>query len=161
VAQDDDPVAEAYREHGRVYRFLLRRTGDPHQAEELAQRVFADAAAFLAETRPDSVLGWLYAVAERRFVDELRRRRLAADLPADPPRPATELDYGPAAARAIKRSIFRLDPASREVVVMKLLEGRPFAEIAGALGISEPAAKMRYSRALGQLRAFLEAEGIR
>jgi len=162
VSHDDDPVAEAYREHGgRVYRFLLRRTGDHHQAEELAQRVFADAAASLAKARPDSVLGWLYAVAEGRFVDELRRRRLAADLPADPPRPASELDYGPAAARAIKRSIDRLNAASREVVVMKLLEGRPFAEIARAVSTSEAAAKMRYSRALRELRAFLEAEGIR
>ncbi len=162
MSQDDDPVAEAFREHGgRVYRFLLRRTGDHHQAEELAQRVFADAAASLAKARPESILGWLYAVAERRFVDELRRRRLAADLPADPPRSAIELDYGPEAARAIKRSIDRLDLAAREVVVMKLLEGRPFAEIARTIGTSEAAAKMRYSRALAALRVYLEAEGIR
>lgn len=161
MSQHDDPVAEAYRQHGgRVYRFLLRRTGDHHQAEELAQRVFADAAASLAKAQPDSVLGWLYAVAERRFVDELRRRRLAGALPADPPRPATELDYGPEAARAIKRSIGRLDAAAREVVVMKLLEGRPFAEIGRALGITEAAAKMRYSRALRELRALLEVEGF-
>lgn len=158
---NDDPVADAYRRHGaRVYRFLLRRTGDHHQAEELAQRVFADAAASLAKARPDSVLGWLYAVAQRRFVDELRRRRLAAELPADPPRPAPELDYGPETARAIKRAIGRLDPPARQVVVMKLLEGRPFAEIGITLGVSEAAAKMRYSRAVRELRASLEAEGL-
>ena len=44
---------------------------------------------------------------------------------------------------------------------MKLLEGRPFAEIARTIGTSEAAAKMRYSRALAALRVYLEAEGIR
>ena len=158
---EPDPAAEAYRRHGgRVYRFLLRRTGDHHQAEELAQRVFADAAASLAQARPDSVLGWLYAVAERRFVDELRRRRMAAEQPVDPPRPPPELDYGPETARAIKRSIARLEPAAREVVVMRLLEGRRFAEIAASLDTTEAAAKLRYARALSDVRAFLEAEGL-
>lgn len=158
--EKNDVVADAYRRHGaRVYRFLLRRTGNHEEAEELAQRVFADAAASLEKARPDSVLGWLYAVAERRFVDELRRRRLAARLPAPPPPAPSELDYGPATARAIKEAIAALDEPYRRVVVMKLLEGRPFAEISAALAISEAAAKMRYSRALRELRERLAEEG--
>ena len=62
----------AFRRHyGDVYRYLRRRTGDHHEAEELTQRVFADAAASLdgAETP----LAWLYTVARRRFADQARR----------------------------------------------------------------------------------------
>lgn len=161
VATDESRVvAEAYRRHGdRIYRFFLRRFGDHHDAEDLSQRVFADAVAALAKSKPDSELGWLYAVAERRFVDELRRRRRANSLPADLPRPI-ELNYGGAAAQAIRRAIERLDAPARQVVVMKLFEDRPYAEIAEELGITEAAAKMRLSRALRSLRELLVAEGV-
>ncbi|MBA3736534.1 MAG: sigma-70 family RNA polymerase sigma factor [Actinobacteria bacterium] len=56
---------EAFRRHSaQIYRYLLRRTGNESEAEELTQRVFADAAAALSSSDPpDSLLAWLYAVA--------------------------------------------------------------------------------------------------
>lgn len=42
---------------------------------------------------------------------------------------------------------------------MKVLEGRPFAEIGSRLGITEGAAKMRYMRALRSVREELERTG--
>jgi RNA polymerase sigma-70 factor, ECF subfamily len=161
ATEDSRLVEDAYRRHGlRIYRFFLRRFGDHHEAEDLAQRVFADAAAALARSRPDSELGWLYAVAERRFADELRRRRRIASIPLDPVRPVELDDYSPRAAQAIKRAIFQLEPPGRQIVVMKVLEDRSYAEIAETLGLSEAAAKMRLSRALRSLRSLLEAEGV-
>ena len=70
-------VERAFREHYRhIYRLLLLRTRDPADAEDLAQHVFADATAALANNRrpPDSMRAWLCAIAERRFIDELRRK---------------------------------------------------------------------------------------
>jgi DNA-directed RNA polymerase specialized sigma24 family protein len=46
------------------------------------------------------------------------------------------------------------------VVVLKLLRGVSFAEAAELLGISEEAARMRFSRALRSVRTDLEQEGI-
>jgi hypothetical protein len=43
---------------------------------------------------------------------------------------------------------------------MKLLRGSSFCEIANAIAVSEPAAKMRFKRALTMLRADLEQQGI-
>jgi RNA polymerase sigma-70 factor (ECF subfamily) len=153
---------EAFRRHSaQVYRYLLRRTGDESEAEELTQRVFADAAAALSSSDPpDSLLAWLYAVAERRFVDELRRRSRLRDalrqtLEADRAPP----QYGASAARALGAAIGDLPEAARQVVVMKLLEGRSFAEIASKVGVSEAACKMRFSRGLAQLRDDLKEQG--
>jgi RNA polymerase sigma-70 factor (ECF subfamily) len=157
-----DLAEEAFRRHSsQVYRYLLRRTGDESEAEELTQRVFADAAAALSSSEPpDSLLAWLYAVAERRFVDELRRRsRLRETLRQTPTSELVPTDYGPAAARALAAAIGRLSEQAREVVVMKLLEGHPFAEIAQVAGVSEAACKMRFSRALAQLREDLKGQG--
>ena len=56
----------------------LRSHGD---AEELTQQTFADAAAALARGAPPrSMRPWLFSVAERRLVDELRRRGARAEV---------------------------------------------------------------------------------
>jgi len=159
-----DLVAEAYRRHsGQIFRYLLRRTGSRDEAEDLTQRVFADAAAALDTKRPDSVLAWLYAVAERRFVDEVRRRRregTRVDITPDREGPGPGLVYQRETARALREEIRRLPAEQRNVVAMKLLQGRSFAEIAHAVGATEDACKMRFSRALRRLRDRLEERGV-
>jgi RNA polymerase sigma-70 factor, ECF subfamily len=151
------------RHHAQIYRYLRRRTGDSDRAEDLAQEVFADAAAALAQGtwEPDSMLAWLYTIAQRRFADEARRRRHSVDgVPLDgvlDELPARE--YGPEVAYALREAIFRLAPNQRQVISMKLLRGSSFCEIATAIEVSEPAAKMRFQRALTVLRADLEQQG--
>jgi RNA polymerase sigma factor (sigma-70 family) len=152
---------QAFRRHyGQLYRYLRRRTGDHHRAEELAQQVFTDAVASLRETGSPS-LAWLYTVAQRRFADEVRRveagRRAAALTSVAP---AHEAEYGPDAAGAIRAAIGRLPEGQRQVLVLKLLRGARFAEIGAALGTSPEAAKMRFVRALEALRGELEEGGV-
>ena len=123
--------------------------------------MFADAALALGRVRPTSTLAWLYAVAERRFVDEARRRRRAAAALANLREPApAEIRYGPEAVRMLRRALEQLEEGRRRVVVMKLLEGRSFSEIAERIGTSEAAAKMRFSRAIREVRRFLEEQGL-
>ena len=151
------------RHHAQIYRYLRRKTGDCHRAEDLAQEVFADAAAALAgEWRPASMLAWLYTIAQRRFADEARRRRHSMNgLPLDDfldEAPAVE--YGSNVAQALRDCVSRLSPDQRQVVCMKLLSGSSFGEIAEAMEGSEAASKMRFQRALSALRANLEEQGI-
>lgn len=162
---DRELVERAYRQHQhQIYRFLRRRTGSSDEAEELTQRVFADAAAALSSsTPPDSLLAWLYAVAERRYVDEVRRRQKVAGHLAGQPRAAgvhADPVYGAAVAGALRRTIGALPPDQRSVVVMKVFEELPFAEIAARLNTTEAACKMRFSRAVRQLREALRDEGL-
>jgi RNA polymerase sigma-70 factor (ECF subfamily) len=152
------------RHHAQIYRYLRRKTGDADRAEDLAQEVFADAASALArgDWRPTSMLAWLYTIAQRRFADEVRRRRHSYngvpldDLLDDVPAP----DYGAGLARALGEAISRLSPNQQQVIYMKLLRGSSFCDIASAMEVSEAAAKMRFQRALTCLRADLEQQGI-
>src|SRR6266545_2689056 len=97
------------RHHAQIYRYLRRKTGDPDRAEDLAQEVFADAAAALArgDWEPESMIAWLYTIAQRRFADEGRRRRRSWDgVPLDDvldelPAP----DYGADVAHALRDAI--------------------------------------------------------
>lgn len=162
-----DRAEWAFRQHkAKIYRYLLRRTRDHHEAEELTQRVFVDAVAALSgsDPPPRSLLAWLYSVAERRLIDEVRRRartESGSGSIADHHRSHHEdTPYGPAAARALRNSIQRLPPEQRDVVVMKVLEGRRFRDIARSLGTTEAACKMRFSRAIRRIRNDLEGEGL-
>ena len=60
----------------------------------------------------------------------------------------------------LRSALDRLPARQREVVVLKLWRGVPFAEIARLVGTSEEAARMRFSRGLATLRAVLTEEGI-
>jgi RNA polymerase sigma-70 factor, ECF subfamily len=152
------------RHHAQIYRYLRRRTGDGDRAEDLAQDVFADAAAALArgDWRPASMLAWLYTIAQRRFADEARRRRHSTNglLLDDFLEEVPAVEYGPNVARVLREGISRLSPEQRQVVCMKLLRGSSFGDIAAAMEVSEAAAKMRFQRALSALRADLEEQGI-
>ena len=163
--EKDDPAEAAYLlHHDQVHRYLLRRTRSYHDAEELTQRVFVDAAAALSSADPpDSLLAWLYAVAERRFIDHIRRRERRSEVGLHDrlASPQGTLEYGPAEGRAIAEAIARLPIEQRDVVVMKLIEGRPFVEIAQRVRASEAACKMRFSRAISALRTDLEHQGLR
>ena len=155
-------VDGAFRRHyGHVYRYLNRRLSDPARAEELAQDVFAAAAKDLPDETEGGppALAWLYTVARRRFADEARRRgreRLLLGL-LKSGRPA---EYGPALTSDLREALERLPTRQRQVVVLKLLRGLSFVQIATELGVSEAAAKMRFVRALRELRADLTERGI-
>jgi RNA polymerase sigma-70 factor (ECF subfamily) len=154
----EDVAALAFRRHYRqLYGFVRRRTASDVEAEDVVAEVFADAAAALERFRPGAtpVLAWLYTVARRRLADEARRRsRMPALAVAEP------LEYGPDVAGAIRRALEALPHGQRQVVVLKLIEGWSFREIADRVGATEAACKMRFSRALERLRDELEQEGV-
>jgi RNA polymerase sigma factor (sigma-70 family) len=155
----------AFRHHqAQIYRYLRRRTGDHDQAEELTQEVFADAAVALArmDSRPASVLAFLYTIARRRFADEARRNgRFRGGMALDAAlEEVPSLGYDAEVARAIREAMSRLPLEQGRVVCMKLIEGCSFSEIATFVGATEAAVKMRFQRGLRALRKDLELQAI-
>ena len=155
----------AFRQYyGQVFRYLRRRTNDSNDAEELTQEVFADAAVTLSRmsSPPASLLALLYTIAGRRFADHARRQsHMVQVVPlegAADERPSSE--YGSEVARAIREAIARLAAEQQLVVCMKLVEGCSFREIAGTVGATEAAVKMRFQRGLRLVRRELELQGI-
>jgi RNA polymerase sigma factor (sigma-70 family) len=155
----------AFRLHYRdVLRFVRRRTATVHEAEEVTQAVFAQAAERLAASPdPAALRAWLYTVARRRLVDEARRRsRSGSVVSLDAlALPVREPRYGAEVSEALRRALEQLPLAQRSVVVGRLIEGRSFAELAVALGVSEAACKMRFLRGLASVRATFEEEGLK
>jgi DNA-directed RNA polymerase specialized sigma24 family protein len=66
----------------------------------------------------------------------------------------SSIDYEPVAG-ALREAFARLPGGQSQVVLLKLVRGLTFAEIGAEVGLTESAAKMRFVRALEQLRADL------
>jgi RNA polymerase sigma-70 factor (ECF subfamily) len=153
-----------YRRHYKDILGFVRRRSSRDEADDLAQMVFADAAAALArsaELAPPS-LALLYTIARRRLADRTRRHaREPAAVPFDEGHvEQAEPAYESGLAAGLRAGLLRLPEEQRTVVVMRLLHGVSFREIAKAVGVDEAACKMRFYRGLGGLREQLEQEGI-
>ena len=153
LSTDSDALAHAFtRYRGEVHAFVLRRTRNRDDAEELTQQTFADAAAALERGAvPRSTRGWLLAVAQRRIADEARRRSRPLDRE---PAPWLEEDAEVPLAGALSL----LSANERRLLFLRVVEERTHAEVAAAVGCSEGAARMRVSRALRRLRRGLDVD---
>jgi RNA polymerase sigma-70 factor (ECF subfamily) len=124
---------------------------------------------------------WLRQIAHDRVIDAHRRHRGAGRRSVDQERHLAAAAYAdqsamdlaaqlrdnreltPAAALLRKEldvrfraALERLDETDREVIEMRHIEQLSNQETAQALGLSEPAAGMRYLRAVRRLRTLLE-----
>ena len=125
---------------------------------------------------------WVRQIAKDRIIDAHRRHRVSGKrsvdreqqlaIPAGDDQSALELaawlcdpEITPAAAAAQKELVHRVDHAIRqldqadaEVIAMRHYEHLSNSDVAVALGLTEPAASMRYLRAIRKLRTILGGE---
>jgi RNA polymerase sigma-70 factor (ECF subfamily) len=59
---------------------------------------------------------------------------------------------------SMMRAVFSLPPKHREVLVLRYIDGRKIAEIAGMLGISEGTVKSRLHHALRRAKTAISLE---
>lgn len=125
---------------------------------------------------------WLRHMARDRLVDAHRRHRVAATRSVDREVPLvipstgdqSQVDMGgqitdrgltPAAAatwheleRRFAAAVELLEEGDRQIVLLRHFEHLSTAEVAEVLGLSKPAAGMRYLRAMRRLRVLLDGK---
>jgi RNA polymerase sigma-70 factor (ECF subfamily) len=132
-------------------------------ADDLLQTTFLKLHRARDTFRPGAkVRPWVFGIAARVRVDELRRRyrlpRSVSDEALDDLRfsiPAPRPEAGQVAAR-VQAAIAELPESQRVVVLLHRFEGLTFAEIGDALGAAEGAVRIRAFRAYATLRKKLE-----
>ena len=153
-------------------------------ASDIVQDVLVEAnrrlATYLANpTMPFQL--WLRHMAKDRLIDAHRRHRVASTRSvdrevsisvtdgsnpsqADMMAQIVDAELTPAAAatwheleRRFATAIERLDGDDRQIVLLRHFEHLSTADTAVALGLSKPAAGMRYLRAMRRLRGFLDS----
>ena len=157
-----------------IWNFLRRFVADAATAEDLLQEVFLRVVKSADEWRGAAKFStWLYTIARNLTVDQSRRavHRNAASLDAErdagestttlhdriasTDRRADELASDRETKQKIDAAVAALPAEQREVFLMREVMEMPFAEIAAAVGASEPTVKSRMRYALEKLRAAL------
>jgi RNA polymerase sigma factor (sigma-70 family) len=163
-----------YRQNAeRLYRWLLRETGDAQTATDLTAETFAVALAGLKKFRgegPGSGVAWLFGIARnllrgwhrRRRVDNDARQRLGmsehAWVPSETEETDNRLDAAMLSAE-LADAFDDLPPNQREAIRRHVIDGWSNAEVADELGISEANVRMRVSRGLRSLRESFRPTG--
>jgi RNA polymerase sigma-70 factor (ECF subfamily) len=139
----------------RVYRFALKRLGDPGEAEDVAQDVFMAVFRSLSSYQGDSsLLVWIFGVT-RNTVNRRFRRRRARLEPLDERVAEVAGDEAPADAATDARRILdrceavierELTPLQRRIFHLKHLRRQSIRTIADTLGKSEDAVKANLYR---------------
>jgi RNA polymerase sigma-70 factor, ECF subfamily len=150
----------------RIHRFFQRSFRTEATADDLLQITFLKLHKARETYKPDMrVAPWAFAIAARVRLDELRKRkRLAEDgdeealARADEAHAAETRDEGAIdgdTADAVRRAVDALPESQRVVIHLNRFEHMTFGEIAGVLGTTEGAIKLRAFRAYGALRQAL------
>ena len=161
-----------------VWNFIRRFVRDAPTAEDLLQEVFLRVVKSADEWRGAAKFStWLYTIARNLTIDHARRavHRNAASLDAErdggestttlhdriasTDRRADEVATDRETKRRIDEAVAALPAEQREVFLMREVMEMPFAEIAAAVGASEPTVKSRMRYALEKLRAALAELG--
>ena len=153
------------RYNERLYRAARSILRDQHEAEDVMQQAYVNAYTHLRQFDGRSKFStWLTRIAVHEALARARRRvrYMAMDpegpSPSDPP---ARLDRTPDPERLaiahelgglLESAIDSLPDGTREVFVLRQLEGMRTNEVAEALGVSEAVVKTRLSRARGALR---------
>ena len=149
------------RHHGEIYAYLVRMVRDPELAADLTQDAFVKAYRnYDTLEKPENARAWLYQIAHRVALDELRRRKIVRFLPW------TGESHGaaPSAERMVMEANLSSDLASaleriperqRAALLLAELHDLSGLELAAVLGVSHVAARALLTRARESLRQAL------
>jgi RNA polymerase sigma-70 factor (ECF subfamily) len=166
-----DPVAARtfveglFAQHrGEIYAYLVRMLRDPELAADLTQDAFIRA--FRAYGDLDDLAkarAWLYQIAHRVALDEIRRRKIIRFVPwigesrgAAPSAERLVLDTR--LSGDLERALRRIPERQRSALLLAEVHDMTGLELAAALGTSHVAARALLTRARGSLRRALAEE---
>jgi RNA polymerase sigma factor (sigma-70 family) len=172
TAVEPDAFGVFYRRHvNAILGYLMARTGRADLAADLCAEVFASALEDADRYEPARApaRAWLFAIAGSRLVDSLRRgkvedsarrrlgmpARVLTDRDLERVEELVDLSRGLSAEALVAD----LPEDQRGAVLARIVDERPYGEIAAELHVSEAVVRQRVSRGLAGLRARMGEEG--
>jgi RNA polymerase sigma factor (sigma-70 family) len=150
--------------HAEIYAYLARMVRDDELAADLTQEAFVKAfRAFDTLADPNRARAWLYQIAGRTALDELRRRKIVRFVPWTGESRGTAASAEELALRGrlsadLERALARMPSRQRQALLLAELHDMSGLELADALGVSHVAARALLTRARESLRQALAVE---
>ena len=169
IAEGDKRAMQVlYARHNvRVYRFIVRLTGNQSLAEDLVSEVFLDvwrqAEGFEAKSQ---VSTWLLAIARYKALSALRRRtdehlddHMAASIEDTADDPETVV-HTKDRNSIVQKCLKELSPAHREVIDLVYYHEKSVDEVARIVGVPPATVKTRMFYARSKMADLLKQSGV-
>lgn len=147
----------------RLKRYARALTRDASDADDLVQDCVEKAFARQATWRGDNLQSWMMTILTNLNRNRLRSRgRLPAFVAYDEAEElaGSEAERDPLQRDRLTAALERLDPDQRAVLMLVVIEGYRYAEVAEMLQIPPGTVMSRLSRARRNLAAALEAGNV-
>jgi RNA polymerase sigma-70 factor, ECF subfamily len=152
------------RHHSEIYAYLFRMVRDGELAADLTQDAFVKAYRnYDTLEKPENARAWLYQIAHRVALDELRRRKIVRFIPwtgenrgAAPS--AEHLAMELRLSGDLSRALAKIPERQRAALLLAEIHDLTGVELAAVLGVSHVAARALLTRARESLRQALAAE---
>jgi RNA polymerase sigma-70 factor (ECF subfamily) len=147
----------------RVRRYFLLRGLDVGTSEELTQNVFVKVYRQAGELRePSRFYGWLFAIARNEMISYWRRehsRSGKVEIESLTEQHAGSLQVEPEVMPAMRMMdlLKALEPADRDLIVLRFVEGLSYEELAVALKLPLGTVKWRLFNARKKLLRVIDA----
>ena len=158
-------VEELFGKHqNEIYAYLLRMLRDPELAADLTQDAFVKAyRAYDHLEKPENARAWLYQIAHRVALDNLRRNKIVRFVPlvGETRNTAPSAEHLVMDARLsgeLQRALEKIPERQRTALLLAELHDMTGLELAAAMGVSHVAARALLTRARESLRQALAAE---
>ena len=141
------------KHHGEIYAYLFRMMRDPELAADMTQDAFIKAYKnYDTLEKPENARAWLYQIAHRVALDEIRRRKIVRFLPwtGESRGSAPSAEHLVMDARLsgdLQRALARIPERQRAALLLAELHDLTGLELAAALGVSHVAARALLTRA--------------
>lgn len=145
------------------------RARSPAEPDDLVSEIFTSVFTSLDRFSGDEAdfRGWLFTIAQRRVVDELRRRSRRVETttyaPEDDRRQVASAEQGSLdrmGEQWVRGVLDRLVPDQREVLLLRILGDLTVEQVAGLVGKSPGAVKALQRRGLVAAEKIVRAEGV-
>lgn len=148
----------------KVYAFACYSLRSRQDADDVTQEVLVKLWQHWSRVDPDKIMAWLMRVTRNAVVDHIRKQQLADSRRDSRIEPDTRPDIHPGGVdqgeardrerlrEALLESIQALDEPFRSLLIMRDIQGMSYADMQGALEMSESQVKVYLHRGRRKLR---------
>jgi len=147
----------------RVYRYILARTGNTYDAEDLAEEVFMKVLEAIDrfQWREAPFAAWLFRIAHNALISQRRKDTargksapLTDGLPVDSAGPEELVEHR-LVLNEVMDAAKKLPEAQRQVIALRFAAGLSVAETARAMNKGEGNVKVIQHKAIAKLREMM------
>ncbi len=148
-----------------LYSFFYKKTFQTDVSEDLVQSVFERMLKYRSTySGSGAFTTWMFSIARNAHIDHYRKHKKHNEqeeldeervVGSDPE--FAEMDERTRRKNILEMALNRLDEDKKEVVILSRYEGLKYAEIAEIQGVTESAIKVRFFRAMKDLKEIVNS----